>query len=128
MKAAIRVSAMVVFGMVMVIGLAQSAPGPGLMNYQGVLRDNTGAPVNTDLNGIDVVFRFFDTLAAGNELLVDSHLSAGTGGVVVTDGLFNVSIGSSAAPLDRAAWVMILPAMTRLSLLASATSIPHCSV
>lgn len=39
-------------------------------------------------------FRFFDADALGNEVLIDEHLFAGTGPVVVSGGLFNVALGS----------------------------------
>jgi len=75
-----------------------AAQPPGLLNYQGVLRDSMDIPLNTT---VDMVFRFYNTdggappcpSAGGTLLLTDSHLQAGTGGVVVSDGLFNVPVG-----------------------------------
>ncbi len=61
------------------------------VNLQGVLRDNNGNPLN---GSFDMTFRFFDAAAGGNEILIDEHLSAGTGNVTVSGGLFNVALGS----------------------------------
>src|ERR1044071_1812207 len=70
---------------------ALAADGPNLLNYQGVLRDSSGAPRQ---GTFDIRFRFFDAATVGNELLIDEHLAAGTGGVAVSGGLFNVALGS----------------------------------
>ena len=67
------------------------ATPPDTVNYQGVLRGSSGAPLNGDR---DMVFRFFDDETAGNEVLIDEHLAAGTGAVGVSDGLFSVALGS----------------------------------
>jgi hypothetical protein len=67
---------------------------PGLMNYQGVLRDDNDVPL---AGTYDMIFRFFDDAdpaAPENEILVDEHLAAGTGAVTVTGGLFDVLLGS----------------------------------
>jgi hypothetical protein len=73
-----------------------AADPPELVNYQGVLRDAAGAPLD---GSFDMVFRLYDsdggsTCTGGTLLLADSHLAAGTGAVQVTDGLFNVRLGS----------------------------------
>ena len=70
---------------------ALAAGGSELLNYQGVLRDAGGNPRQ---GTFDMRFRLFDAQAAGNELLIDEHIAAGTGGVVVTGGLFNVALGN----------------------------------
>ncbi len=70
-----------------------SAPPPETMNYQGVLRDGTGDPLN---GGHDMIFRFYDAEFGGAEILVDRHLAAGTGAVQATDGLFSASLGGGA--------------------------------
>ncbi|UCF81496.1 MAG: hypothetical protein JSV08_03545 [Acidobacteriota bacterium] len=72
------------------LAFAQATP-PDLVNFQGVLRDSSDAPLD---GPFDMVFRFFDDPAVGSELLVDSHLAAGSGAVTVTGGLFNVALGS----------------------------------
>jgi hypothetical protein len=70
--------------------LAVAAEPPAVINYQGVLRNASGAPLD---GTYDMVFRFFDAETVGNEILVDEHLAAGTGAVTVDDGLFNVTLG-----------------------------------
>jgi len=72
--------------------LAQSTPPP-ILNYQGVLLSDTGAPENGDR---DMEFHFFDDLKPippENEILVDSHLFVGGGAVTVINGMFNVHLG-----------------------------------
>ena len=61
------------------------------VNLQGVLRDTNGNPLN---GSFDMTFRFFDAAVGGNEILIDEHLLAETGNVTVTNGLFNVALGS----------------------------------
>ena len=68
-----------------------AAPAPDALNYQGVLRDNAGAPLD---GSFDMTFRFYDAMAGGSEVLFDEHLAAGTGAVTVDGGLFNVALGS----------------------------------
>ena len=70
---------------------ALAASPPQLLNYQGVLRDNANAPLNGTFT---MVFRLMEG-GGGNEILVDSHQGAASG-VIVTNGLFNVAIGSGA--------------------------------
>jgi hypothetical protein len=43
-----------------------------------------------------MVFRFFDAASAGNEILVDQHLAAGTGAVGASNGAFNAALGGGA--------------------------------
>jgi hypothetical protein len=66
-----------------------AAGPPSLLNYQGVLRDASDKPRN---GAFDMTFHFFDADTAGNEILVDAH--TGGGAVAVTNGLFNVQLGS----------------------------------
>ncbi len=65
---------------------AQAAAPPALVNYQGVLRDGTGAPLSGTFT---MEFRFFDAETGGNEILLNQPPP-----VTVTDGLFNVALGS----------------------------------
>ena len=58
---------------------------PGVVNYQGVLRDINDIPINA---GVTMVFRFYDDAAKTTLLLTDDH-----GTVTVTGGLFNVELG-----------------------------------
>ena len=69
-------------------GAFGAAPPPSLVNYQGVLRDASDKPRD---GTFDMTFHFYDASVGGNELLVDAH--TGSGGVVVANGLFNVSLG-----------------------------------
>ncbi len=69
--------------------LAQVTP-PELINYQGVLRDSAGNPINALRN---MTFHFYDAdggpaCTGGTLLLTDAHL-----GVAVEDGIFNVLLG-----------------------------------
>jgi len=81
--------------LVLVLALTLAAPlaagttPPETMHYQGVLRGADGAPLD---GSYDMVFRYYDDL--GSELLVEEHLAAGSGAVVVTSGLFGVALGS----------------------------------
>lgn len=73
--------------------LAWAAGTPDAINYQGVLRDASGAPRD---GAFDMRFRFLDAEVAGTEILVDEHLGAGTGAVQVAGGLFSVALGTGA--------------------------------
>ena len=68
------------------MSLASAADPPELVNYQGVLRNSMDVPLD---GSFAMTFRFFDALAGGNEILVDTH-----GAVTVSNGLFNVELGS----------------------------------
>lgn len=68
--------------------LLASTP-PGLVNYQGILRDNSDQPVS---GTFDMVFRFYDAPSGGSLLLTDAHFSGGA--VNVINGLFDVALGS----------------------------------
>jgi hypothetical protein len=63
---------------------------PGLINYQGILRDSSDKPLNASY---DMTFTFFSASSGGDEILIDQHLDVGTGAVTVTDGLFNAWLG-----------------------------------
>ncbi|RMF76246.1 MAG: hypothetical protein D6738_01855 [Acidobacteria bacterium] len=72
------------------LALAQSAT-PSEINYQGVLRDAAGVPLDGDY---DMVFRFWSAETAGDEILADRHLAINAQAVTVSGGLFSVRIGS----------------------------------
>lgn len=74
----------------MAVTQLRAADPPATVNYQGVLRDASDKPRT---GTFDMVFRFFDALSAGNEILVDSHTGGGGNAVTVTGGLFNVALG-----------------------------------
>jgi hypothetical protein len=85
---------MVLAAMLSLVLPALAVDPPGLMNYQGVLRDDNDVPLD---GTYDMVFRFFDDADPAdpeNEIFVDEHLTAGTGAVTVTGGLFDVVLGS----------------------------------
>jgi hypothetical protein len=78
-------------------GARAATPIPQV-NYQGVLRNASGVPLDGDYN---MVFRFMSAAVGGDEILVDDW-SQGVGGPVhVTKGLFNVSLGAG-FPTDGA--------------------------
>jgi len=85
-----RRSAVLVFVLGFGWGLAFAASPPLLMNYQGVLRDPAGNPIS---GSRDMVFALYDAAAGGNELFVDEHLTAGSGAVAVSNGVFSTAIG-----------------------------------
>jgi len=72
-------------------GAALAAYPPSTMGYQGVLRDAADRPRT---GTFDMVFSFFDAQTAGNVLVVDRHTAAAGGMVAVTNGLFNVQLGT----------------------------------
>ena len=69
---------------------ALAAPPPALINHQGVLRDAPDRPLS---GTYDMTFRFCDAAVAGNEILVDAHTPGGGSAVVVSGGLFDVTLG-----------------------------------
>jgi len=66
-----------------------AATAPALVDYQGVLRSASGAPLN---GTYDMVFRFVDAPSGGTLLLTDLH--TGPDGVLVSHGLFSVVLGA----------------------------------
>ncbi|HET8945748.1 MAG TPA: hypothetical protein VFQ07_02095, partial [Candidatus Polarisedimenticolia bacterium] len=78
------------------VALAALIPVPAAVpvaqvNYQGVLRNASGQPLDGDYS---MIFRFFSAAAGGDEILVDDW-SQGVGGPVqVAKGLFNVALGA----------------------------------
>src|SRR5262245_12796978 len=70
--------------------LLHAASPPTLVNYQGVLRNASNAPLT---GTYDMVFRFFSASSGGDEILVDSHTAGGGSAVSVSGGLFNVQLG-----------------------------------
>lgn len=63
--------------------------GPGVISYQGTLTEPGGQPVDGDL---DMTFGLFDVSTGGTALWTEAH--AGANAVPVSDGLFNVLLGS----------------------------------
>ena len=71
-----------------------SPPTPPLarLNYQGVLRDSAGNPLD---GTFDMEFTFFSALNGGDEIVTDAHdVNRNTPPVTVDGGLFNVVLGS----------------------------------
>ncbi len=68
-----------------------AASPPTLVNYQGVLRSNTDAPLS---GSFDMTFRFFSAAVGGDEVLIDRHTAAVGAPVTVSGGLFNVMLGA----------------------------------
>ena len=97
MKTNMRMSSLVALGTVLLVGwvgLSMAASPPERINFQGVLRDNAGAPV---VGTQAMTFRLYDTEVGcpgvGTLLLTDNHALVGVSG-----GLFNVALGSGTAP------------------------------
>lgn len=63
---------------------------PDRINYQGVLRNSSGAPLN---GSFDMIFRLHDALEGGAEILIDQHTATNGGSVVVQRGLCSVELG-----------------------------------
>ncbi len=82
-----------ILGVAIVLGAtwAWGRAVPDRTSYQGVLRNAAGEPLDAS---VEMVFRFFDAATGGNEILVDSHRIGGAGPVLVSDGLFQVELGS----------------------------------
>lgn len=82
-----------------IVGLVLIAAGvapagaaiPDQINYQGVLRDAAGQPLS---GNFDMAFLFWNASASGDLIMMDKHLSANFIPVTVTNGLFNVALGS----------------------------------
>jgi hypothetical protein len=67
---------------------------PERLNYQGVLRDASGNPLD---GSFDMVFRYYSAETGGTFYLMEEHLDPGAGGtgrVTVTGGLFSVVLGT----------------------------------
>lgn len=80
-----------------VLGLAGAIPAraatpPGTVNYQGVLRDNLDRPFNATT--VEMTFRFVDAPEAGSEIMLDQHTIAAGNAILVSNGLFNVGLGT----------------------------------
>jgi len=64
---------------------------PKLINYQGMLTDDSGDPIDGNPN---IIFRIYDDTTGGTQKWTETH-----SGVPVTNGLFNVILGSN-VPID----------------------------
>lgn len=66
--------------------ISMAASPPPLLNYQGILRNSSKAPLT---GTFAMTFRFYSLPTGGSDILVDQHPA-----VQVTGGLFNVELGS----------------------------------
>jgi len=70
------------------IGLLASSvlsDSPKMINYQGLLSDSTGSPLDTT---VSITFTIYDELTAGEVKWTETHPS-----VIVSEGLFDVILG-----------------------------------
>lgn len=74
----------------LVCALGTAAPPPDRLNFEGVLRSASSAPLT---GSYDMVFRLWGAATGGDEILVDSHTFASGTQVSVTGGLFNTELG-----------------------------------
>ncbi len=72
-------------GMFLLFSANLAADIPKLINYQGMLTDDTGEPLDGDF---DLYFRIYNAPASGTMRWEEAHSA-----VEVTDGLFNVILG-----------------------------------
>jgi len=91
------------------------------INYQGMLTDDTGNPLNGEF---DLTFRIYDQLTLGTMKWTETQYN-----VLVTDGLFNVNLGDSTAidlPFNEDYWVEIeIEGSGVLSPRLKLTSVPY---
>lgn len=94
MKACISSSASLLIMLVLPLALAEEPPL--LLNYQGVLRDETGDALTGD---VDMIFEFYDSdggpnCTGGTLLFTDAHTQGASSPVGVNGGMFDVALGS----------------------------------
>jgi len=77
------------FSLLLSLVLASSvqATVPGQINFQGLLLDSAGDPVN---GLVDLVFTMFDADTGGSSLWAETHSD-----VDVVDGVYNAALGST---------------------------------
>jgi hypothetical protein len=68
------------------LAFAPTDPIPHLINYQGMLTDNGGNPLN---GSYDLTFSIYSVSTGGTNIWTESH-----SGIVVEDGLFSIMLGS----------------------------------
>jgi len=78
--------------LVFVIGavMLYAVTPPRYINYQGVLRDDAGVPLNGDY---DMTFTFYSAATFGIQILINQHKAGAGAPVTVSDGIFNVALG-----------------------------------
>jgi hypothetical protein len=72
-------------------GIVHADLPPDRMNYQGVLRDSAGVPLD---GSYDMVFSFYDAETGGTLLYRDAHVEGDAGQITVSDGLFVARLGT----------------------------------
>lgn len=80
----------ITIAVVLLVVFAANAEVPNLVNYQGMLTDADGTPIDGTRS---IEFSFYATLTGGSALWTETHK------VTVTEGLFSVLLGS-VTPLD----------------------------
>ncbi|HEX7400595.1 MAG TPA: hypothetical protein VF369_00325, partial [candidate division Zixibacteria bacterium] len=78
------------FVLVLLVGLGLAGV-PQLINYQGMLTDNSGTPLNGTYS---IIFKIYNAESAGTKRWEETQ-----SGVLVSNGLFNVILGS-VNPID----------------------------
>lgn len=77
-----------------IITIAMSAwggPVPQRINYQGTLNNKSGGPANGNFN---MIFRIYSTATGTTPIWTETWDASTSSPVVVTDGIFNVMLGS----------------------------------
>lgn len=74
------------------IWVSVQADIPKLINYQGMLTDDSGNPINDNPN---IVFRIYDDTTGGTQKWTETHYS-----VPVSKGLFSVILGSQSGGIN----------------------------
>ena len=72
---------------------ALTAEIPSMINYQGILTNENGTVI--DDNTYNLSFSIYDVASGGSELWSETH-----SGVEVTQGLFNIMLGSVSSLAD----------------------------
>lgn len=90
----LSVGTVIVVALMLVVFRAWAMPaaphqGPGVISYQGTLTEPGGQPVD---GNVDMTFKLYDVSAGGTALWTEAH--AGANAVPVSEGLFNVLLGS----------------------------------
>lgn len=70
---------------------AHGGPVPQRINYQGTLNTKTGGPANGNYN---MTFRIYSTATGTSPLWTEAWSNSNNSPVVVTEGVFNVMLGS----------------------------------
>ena len=81
--------AAVVLTLIVSIGVFASAPR--LIDYQGKLTNASGVALNDTL---DITFKLYEVSSGGTEIWTENHTDATGHPVVITNGLFDVELGT----------------------------------